>query len=71
MSKEDIVKLKGVVTDTLPGARFEVTLENNHTLKCVISGKIRKNNIRILAGDGVDVELSPYDLTLGRIVFRH
>lgn len=69
--KEDIVKFKGVVIDSLPGTRFEVKLENNHKLTCVISGKIRKNNIRILSGDGVDVEMSPYDLSLGRIVFRH
>lgn len=71
MSKEDIILAKGTVIDTMPGAKFKVNLENDHTLQCIISGKIRKHNIRILLGDVVDVELSPYDLTLGRIVFRH
>ena len=71
MSKEDTLKFKGTVVDTHPGTKFTVQLENDHTLGCTISGKIRKNNIRILMGDSVDVEMSPYDLSLGRIVFRH
>jgi len=71
MSKEDTLTLKGTITDKHPGAKFFVKLENGHEINCIISGKIRKNNIRILLGDEVDVELSPYDLTLGRIVYRH
>lgn len=71
MSREDTIRLKGKVIDTLPGAKFTVQLENDHTLSCIISGRIRKNNIRILLGDDVEIEMSPYDLSLGRIVFRH
>lgn len=71
MSKKDIVKLKGFVNESFPGAKFKVTLENKHVLKCVLSGKIRTNNIHIAIGDQVDVELSPYDLSLGRIVYRY
>lgn len=71
MSKEDVLKFRGKVIDTHPGAQFRVELvDSKHTLNCVISGKIRKNNIRILLGDEVEVELSPYDLTLGRITYR-
>lgn len=61
---------KGRVTDASPGARFKVTLENGHILNAVVSGKIRKNNIQILLDDLVEVEMSPYDLNLGRIRYR-
>lgn len=61
---------KGRVTDASPGARFKVTLENGHVLNAVVSGKIRKNNIQILLDDLVEVEMSPYDLNLGRIRYR-
>ena len=68
--KDDVIVMKGLVTDASPGARFKVQLENGHTLNAVISGKIRKNNIRILLNDTVEVELSAYDLNLGRITYR-
>ena len=61
---------KGRVTDASPGARFKVQLENGHVLNAVISGKIRKNNIQILLDDLVEIEMSPYDLNLGRITYR-
>ena len=68
--KDGMIVIKGRVTDASPGARFKVKLENGHTLNAVISGKIRKNNIQILLDDLVEVELSPYDLNLGRITYR-
>lgn len=68
--KDDMIITKGRVTDASPGARFKVKLENGHVLNAVISGKIRKNNIQILLDDLVEIELSPYDLTLGRITYR-
>lgn len=68
--KDDMIITKGRVTDASPGARFKVRLENGHVLNAVISGKIRKNNIQILLDDEVEVELSPYDLTMGRITYR-
>lgn len=68
--KDDIIIAEGKVTDTAPGAKFKVTLENGHILNAVISGKIRKNNIQILLNDRVRVELSAYDLNLGRIIYR-
>lgn len=71
MSKEDVIKVKGVVTNVLPSTTFEVKLEQGNSILCHISGKIRKNNITILLGDYVDVEMSLYDLTKGRITFRH
>lgn len=71
MSKEDVIKVKGVVTNVLPSTTFEVKLEQGNSILCHISGKIRKNNITILLGDNVDVEMSVYDLTKGRITFRH
>ena len=71
MSKEDIIRLTGVVDELLPSAMFRVTLENNHKIIATISGRLRQNNIRILAGDSVDVEMSPYDLNRGRIVYRN
>ena len=70
MAKDDMIIAKGRVTDASPGARFKVKLENGHTLNAVISGKIRKNNIQILLDDLVELELSPYDLNLGRITYR-
>lgn len=71
MSKEDIVKLDGVVTETLPNAMFRVKIEGGHTVLGHVSGKMRMNYIRILPGDRVALELSPYDLTRGRIVRRY
>lgn len=68
--KGDMIITKGRVTDAAPGARFKVQLENGHVLNAVISGKIRKNNIQILLDDLVEIELSPYDLNLGRITYR-
>ena len=71
MAKEEGIIVRGEVTETLPNATFKVILENGHEVLSHISGKIRKNNIKILLGDKVDVELSPYDLTRGRISFRY
>jgi translation initiation factor IF-1 len=70
LSKEDIIKMSGRVDEVLPNATFRVVLENNHTILATIGGRLRQNNIRILLGDGVDVEMSPYDLNRGRIVYR-
>lgn len=70
MSKEDKIKLKGVVIETLQGGQFKVKLENNVEIMANVSGKIRVYKIQILKGDTVEVELSPYDLTRGRIVYR-
>ena len=70
MAKEDQIQLSGTVVDTLPNTMFRVELENGHAIMAHISGKMRKNYIRILTGDKVKVELSPYDLTKGRITFR-
>ena len=71
MSKEDVIEISGVVVDTLPSAQFKVELENGHEIIAHVSGKIRMHYIRILPGDRVTVELSPYDLSRGRIIFRH
>lgn len=71
MSKEDLIRLSGIVDELLPSAMFRVTLENEHQILATISGKLRQNNIRILAGDSVEVEMSPYDLNRGRIVYRN
>ena len=71
MSKEDVIEMTGIVEDTLPNAMFKVKLENGLEILAHVSGKIRMNYIRILPGDRVTVELSPYDLTRGRITFRH
>ena len=72
MSKEDLIPAEGVVVDKLPNAFFKVQIDgSDHIVLAQISGKMRKNFIRILAGDRVSVELSPYDLTKGRITFRH
>lgn len=70
MAKEDNIELEGVVLDTLPNTMFKVKLDNGHEILAHISGKMRKNYIRILTGDRVKVEMSPYDLTKGRITFR-
>ena len=69
--KEDAIEFEGVVSDVLPSAMFRVDLENGHSLLATIAGKMRKFRIRILAGDKVTVEVSPYDLSRGRITFRH
>ncbi len=71
VKKEDAIELEGTVTEPLPNAMFRVELENGPTVLCSISGKIRMNYIRILPGDRVVVELSPYDLTRGRITYRY
>lgn len=70
MAKEDNIEMQGTVLDTLPNTMFRVELENEHVVIAHISGKMRKNYIRILTGDKVTVELTPYDLSKGRIVFR-
>ncbi|WP_343192421.1 translation initiation factor IF-1 [Buchnera aphidicola (Taiwanaphis decaspermi)] len=70
MSKESNIEMNGTVIDTLPNTMFRVELENKHIITAHISGKMRKNYIRILTGDKVSVELTPYDLTKGRIIFR-
>jgi translation initiation factor IF-1 len=70
MSKEDHIEMAGTVIDTLPNTMFRVELENGHIVTATISGRMRKNYIRILTGDKVKVELTPYDLTKGRITFR-
>lgn len=70
MAKEDVIEMEGEIVDTLPNTMFRVELENGHVIVAHISGKMRKNYIRILTGDKVKVELTPYDLTKGRIVYR-
>ena len=70
MSKEDLIETEGVIKEALPNAKFRVELDNGHIVEAHISGKIRMNFIRILPGDKVKVELSPYDLSKGRITFR-
>lgn len=70
MSKDDAIQIEGKVVETLPNAMFRVELENGHKILAHISGKMRMNYIRILPGDKVTVEVSPYDLTKGRIVYR-
>ena len=71
MPKEDAIEVVGTVVETLPNAMFRVELENKHMVLAHVSGKMRKNFIRILPGDKILVELSPYDLTRGRIVYRY
>lgn len=70
MAKEDSIQMEGKVTETLPNTLFRVELENGHVVTAHISGRMRKHYIRILTGDKVTVELTPYDLTKGRIVYR-
>lgn len=71
MAKEEHIEMNGVVSEVLPDSRFRVTLDNGHALIAYSAGKMRKHHIRILAGDRVSLELSPYDLSKGRITFRH
>ena len=71
MAKQDVIELEGTVLDTLPNAMFKVELENGHESLAHVSGKIRMNYIRILPGDKVTVEMSPYDLSRGRITYRY
>ena len=71
MAKEELIEMQGVVDEVLPDSRYRVTLENGHPIVAYSSGKMRKHHIRILAGDKVSLELSPYDLSKGRITFRH
>ena len=70
MAKEDVMELEGIVVETLPNAMFKVELENGHQILAHISGKLRMNFIKILPGDKVTIEMSPYDLTRGRITWR-
>lgn len=71
MAKEENIQMTGIVIDTLPNTTFKVQLENGHIVNAHISGKMRKNYIRILTGDKVTIELTPYDLSKGRIIFRN
>lgn len=71
MAKEELIEMSGQIDEVLPDSRYRVTLENGHKLVAYTGGKMRKFHIRILAGDKVTLELSPYDLTKGRITFRH
>ena len=71
MAKEDLIEMQGKVEEVLPDSRYRVTLENGHPIIAYSSGKMRKHHIRILAGDTVSLEMSPYDLSKGRITFRH
>lgn len=71
MAKEELLQMDGMIEEVLPDSRFRVNLENGHTLIAYTSGKMRQHHIRILAGDKVTLELSPYDLSKGRITFRH
>jgi translation initiation factor IF-1 len=70
MAKEELIEMQGKVDEVLPDSRYRVTLDNGHQLVAYTSGKMRKNHIRILAGDKVALEMSPYDLTKGRVTFR-
>lgn len=71
MAKEELIEMRGRVEEVLPDSRFRVVLENGHTLVAYSGGKMRKHRIRVIAGDDVTLELSPYDLNKGRIMFRH
>jgi translation initiation factor IF-1 len=71
MAKEELIEMRGRVEEVLPDSRYRVVLENGHSLIAYSGGKMRKNHIRIIAGDYVTLELSPYDLGKGRIMFRH
>jgi translation initiation factor IF-1 len=71
MAKEDVIKMSGVVEEVLPNAMFRIKMENGHLIIATIGGRLRQNNIRILLGDKVDVEMSPYDLSRGRVVYRN
>lgn len=71
MAKEELVEMQGAVDEVLPDSRYRVTLDNGHVLIAYAAGKMQKNHIRIIAGDKVTLEISPYDFTKGRITFRH
>ena len=71
MAKEDLIEMNGVVMEVMPDSRFRVTLDNGHNLVAYTAGKMRKHHIRIIAGDKVSLEISPYDMSKGRICFRH
>ena len=71
MAKEDLIEMRGRVAEVLPDSRYRVVLENGHELVAYSGGRMRRNRIRIIAGDDVSLELSPYDLSKGRIMFRH
>ena len=71
MAKEEVIEMSGVVSEVLPDSRYRVTLDNGHLLVAYSAGKMRKHRIRIIAGDKVSLEISPYDLSKGRITFRH
>jgi translation initiation factor IF-1 len=71
MAKEELIEMQGLVNEVLPDSRFRITLDNGHQLIAYTSGKMRKNHIRILAGDRVTLEMSPYDLDKGRVTFRY
>ncbi len=71
MAKEELIEFEGVVTDVLPDARFRVKLENGHEIIAYTAGRMKKYRIRTLVGDRVTVEMSPYDLTKGRVIYRH
>lgn len=70
MAKDDVIELEGAIQEILPGAKFKVLLDNGKILTTVISGKMRMNNIKLVPGDKVNVEVSPYDLSKGRITYR-
>jgi translation initiation factor IF-1 len=71
MSKEELIQMDGVVSELLPDARFRVKLEGGHDVMAYASGRMKKNRIRVLVGDRVTVEMTPYDLSKGRLIFRH
>ena len=71
MAKEELIELEGLVTEILPDTRFRVQLDNGHAIVAYTAGKMKKNRIKTLAGDRVTVEMSPYDLEKGRVIFRH
>jgi len=71
LAKEELIEMQGVVAEVLPDSRYRVTLDNGHKLVAYTAGKMRKHHIRILAGDKITLEMSPYDVSKGRITFRH
>jgi translation initiation factor IF-1 len=71
MAKEELIEMQGAVTEILPDSRYRVKLDNGHELIAYTGGKMRKHKIRILAGDKITIEMSPYDMDKGRIIFRH
>lgn len=70
MSKDNVLEVRGTIDEVMPGAKFKVVLENGHAISAHLSGKMRVNNIRLGVGDEVKVELTPYDLTKGRVTYR-